>query len=574
MSVNISKTKRERLIQKIKAIKEFISAAPQDENTARLSAYAADIEKDVKRKKYGLVFEDHSESEDERLKTHAPFLVEQKELSINSGNGECPNFLIEGDNLAALTILEKTHKGKIDLIYIDPPYNTGNKDFVYDDNFVDTGDTFRHSKWLSFMDKRLRIAQRLLSERGMIYISINDKESHALKLLCDDIFGPNNFINDIAVELSPSSGVKRAHKNKGYIKNRESILVYANGNVRIKELYDEWTDYDSHYSIYFDGQKYCSLLSEIKRAFPEYKGINSKMYLFYDDVRAFLTENASRIFRDHDASKWAIENAESGEEVYRGEYRIIKVFNPKTADEYELLKSKKNGGYSRLEPLEWNVVDGKLKTLRGDLWLDFDKDMGNVSKEGGVKFPNGKKPVRLLKDIIYSATTKTSTVLDFFAGSGTTGHAVMKLNAEDGGSRRFILCAKDENGICRDITYKRIKNVIDGDGYASGMKYYKVEYLPTEDKLYYEYADELLKHMRELVELENGVDLERSERFDIIETERELDEYAASLGAVDIMSKVVYLGHDVLPTDAQDELFCDLGIEVRVIPEYYYGEED
>ena len=159
VSINISKTKRERLIQKIKAIKEFISAAPQDENTARLSAYAADIEKDVKRKKYGLVFEDHSESEDERLKTHAPFLVEQKELSINSGNGECPNFLIEGDNLAALTILEKTHKGKIDLIYIDPPYNTGNKDFVYDDNFVDTGDTFRHSKWLSFMDKRLRIAQ-------------------------------------------------------------------------------------------------------------------------------------------------------------------------------------------------------------------------------------------------------------------------------------------------------------------------------------------------------------------------------------------------------------------------------
>ena len=156
MSVNISKTKRERLIQKIKAIKEFISAAPQDENTARLSAYAADIEKDVKRKKYGLVFEDHSESEDERLKTHAPFLVEQKELSINNGNGECPNFLIEGDNLAALTILEKTHKGKIDLIYIDPPYNTGNKDFVYDDNFVDTGDTFRHSKWLSWTLSKTR----------------------------------------------------------------------------------------------------------------------------------------------------------------------------------------------------------------------------------------------------------------------------------------------------------------------------------------------------------------------------------------------------------------------------------
>lgn len=570
MSVNISKTKRERLVEKIEQIKAFIAAAPQDENTARLAKYAAEIEKDVKRKKYGLVFEDHAEAEDERLETHVPFLCEQKELSVD--NGGITNFLIEGDNLAALALLEKTHKGKIDLIYIDPPYNTGNKDFVYDDNFVNTGDAFRHSMWLSFMDKRLRVAQRLLSARGLIYISINDKESHALKLLCDDIFGADNFVNDIAVELSPSSGVKRAHKNKGYIKNRESILVYSNKTVEIKELYDEWTDYDSHYSIYFDGQKYGSLLSEIKRAFPEYKGINSKMYLFYDDVYEFLVENGSRIYRDHDASKWALENAGSGELIYDGDPRIVKVRNPKDENEYELLKSKKNGGYSRLEPLEWNIVDGRLKTLRGDLWLDFDKDMGNVSKEGGVKFPNGKKPVRLLRDIIYSATTKTSTVLDFFAGSGTTGHAVMKLNAEDGGSRRFILCAKDENGICRDITYRRIKNVIDGDKYSASLKYYKVGYLPVGDKLYYEYADELLKYMRELAELENGVDADRGE-YEIVLTEAELDDFSQSLSCLETKCKAVYLAHDVLTTEEQDEIFRRLGISVNVIPEYYYGEE-
>ena len=164
MSTNVSKQKREDLLAKIKAIRTYIATAPQDENTANLLAYLSELEKDVGAKKYGLVFEEHREEIDEVLSTHTPVLTEDGSLFID--NGGQMNFLIEGDNLASLQLLEKTHKGKIDLIYIDPPYNTGNKDFVYDDTFVDVTDTFRHSKWLSFIETRLRIAKKLLADNG------------------------------------------------------------------------------------------------------------------------------------------------------------------------------------------------------------------------------------------------------------------------------------------------------------------------------------------------------------------------------------------------------------------------
>lgn len=189
MSVNISKDKRDKLVEKINAVKDYISAAAQDENTAQLLTYLAEIEKDIRGKKYGLIFEEHRENIDEVLENNLPVLTENTDLFIDHG-GQM-NFLIEGDNLASLRLLEKTHKGMIDLIYIDPPYNTGNKDFIYDDNFVDSNDTFRHSKWLSFMEKRLQIAKNLLSEKGVIFISIDDNEQAQLKLLCDNIFGEN-----------------------------------------------------------------------------------------------------------------------------------------------------------------------------------------------------------------------------------------------------------------------------------------------------------------------------------------------------------------------------------------------
>lgn len=226
MSTNISKKKRDDLLDKIKQIRAFIAAAPQDENTGNLLSYLSELEKDVNGKKYGLVFEEHREEIDEVLDTHTPVLTEDADLFID--HGVQMNFLIEGDNLASLQLLEKTHKGKIDLIYIDPPYNTGAKDFVYDDAFVDTTDGFNHSKWLSFMKQRLSLSKKLLAAHGTIFISIDDNEFSQLKLLCDEVFGANNYVGTILWKKKTNGN------NMGWLPPvHDYILCYSKEIVKI-----------------------------------------------------------------------------------------------------------------------------------------------------------------------------------------------------------------------------------------------------------------------------------------------------------------------------------------------------
>lgn len=174
-------------------------------------------------KSYGLVWEDKPEDIEERLRDELPILTEVPERAIISEDKDAPNhILIEGDNLEALATLAYTHEGKIDVIYIDPPYNTGNKDFIYNDSYVDKEDSYRHSKWLSFMSRRLKIAKKLLSDRGVIFISIDDNELAQLKLLCDDIFGEKNFITKF--DWRKKTGANDA-KDIAII--TESILLYA-----------------------------------------------------------------------------------------------------------------------------------------------------------------------------------------------------------------------------------------------------------------------------------------------------------------------------------------------------------
>ncbi|KXT62802.1 Type III restriction-modification system methylation subunit [Lactococcus sp. DD01] len=153
-------------------------------------------------KKYGLVWEEHAELVEEEMKTKIPVFVENESKKIHdNSNSEDFNFLLEGDNLHSLHLLEKTHAGKIDVIYIDPPYNTGSKDFKYNDSFADDDDTFRHSKWLSFMERRLRIAKELLTQEGVIFISIDDNEQAQLKTLMNEIFGEENFLNQFIIQV-------------------------------------------------------------------------------------------------------------------------------------------------------------------------------------------------------------------------------------------------------------------------------------------------------------------------------------------------------------------------------------
>lgn len=175
-------------------------------------------------KKYGLVWEDKPEDAEQGMVNEQPVLVEVPERAILSDDAEAPNhILIEGDNLEALTALSYTHAGKIDVIYIDPPYNTGNKDFIYNDSFVDKEDGYRHSKWLSFMNKRLKIAKNLLSEKGVIFISCDDNEQAPLKMLCDEIFGSDNFVGDVSWQRTYSI----RNDSKGIPAEVEHVLVFG-----------------------------------------------------------------------------------------------------------------------------------------------------------------------------------------------------------------------------------------------------------------------------------------------------------------------------------------------------------
>lgn len=539
MSTNVSKQRRDELLSKIKEIRMYISAAPQDENTGNLLSYLSDLEKDVNGKKYGLIFEEHRESVDEVIDTHIPVLTEVEELFIS--NNSKMNFLLEGDNLAALQLLEKTHKGKIDVIYIDPPYNTGNQTFVYDDAYIDATDGFNHSKWLTFMNCRLKIAKKLLKPSGTIFLSIDDNEMCQLKLLCDEIFGATNFVGTILWKKKTNGN------NMGWLPPvHDYILCYAKSIDNIFDLGYEVSESD--------------ILKNYKN--PD------------NDPRGPWT--TTDLSANHKGPYFPITNPVTGEVHYPPDGRYW-VFN-----EQEVLKRIADGriifGKSGIaKPVQKVFAKDRVFSKRkAESWWDNHGLNADATQElkdifGKAKVFSHPKPTQLIENIIKISCDKNAVVLDFFAGSGTTGHSVMKLNAADEGNRSFILCTNNENNICREITYERIKRVIDKERYTASLKYFKVDYIPVSERMYYEYADELLAHIRELVELENGVNFTGNSEIGIVLAEDELDEFIAN---ADMFSKCrkLYMGHDLLPTEEQEQALKSHNIEISIIPDYYYKD--
>lgn len=546
MSTNISKQKREDLLNKIKDIRTFISAAPQDENTGNLLSYLSDLEKDVNGKKYGLVFEEHREEIDEVLDTHTPVLTEDKDLFID--NGGQMNFLIEGDNLASLKLLEKTHKGKIDLIYIDPPYNTGSPDFKYDDTIVAKEDSFRHSKWLSFIKSRLQIAHKLLSDNGIIFISIDENEQAQLKLLCDEIFSPENHIETIIWKNKYGAGAKTV----GFISVHEYILCYS--KKPISDLTSE-LDKEGQAAYKKTDEKF-----EIRGGYLTQPLMTTSLAdrpnLMYD------IEYNGDIIHPRKQWVWSKERLEAA--IRNNEVE----FNKQKDGTYSVRAKKylfdENGNIRRGKP---------LSILNGPFTQDGTQEIRNVfGSEDVFKF---SKPSELIKYFIAfeinGMSSKNAVILDFFAGSGTTAQAVLAQNKKDNGNRRFILCTNNENNICREVTYERVKRVIDKEDYAASLKYYKVDYVPISDRMYYEYADELLLHIRELVELENGVNFTDNAEIGIVLTEEELDKFIANTDSF-VKCRKLYMGHDVLPTEEQEKKLQAHDIEISIIPDYYYRD--
>ena len=403
-------------------------------------------------KKYGLVWEDKPEDAEQRMVNEQPVLVEVPERAILSDDAEAPNhILIEGDNLEALTALSYTHAGKIDVIYIDPPYNTGNKDFSYNDTFIDRENGYRHSMWLSFMDKRLEISKNLLSSRGTIFISIDDNELSQLKLLCDEIFGERNFI---------ACPVRRRRKSQANLSKNistihEYVLIYRKNIEHELNKVEANLDLDSFKNPDNDPRGPYTTMPCTNRGGTKYSVVTPTGNVIEDEWR-FKKQTYDQLFEDN---------------------RIVFPRGGKGKPRYKLFLSEKQRG--GVIPNSW--------------WdeLESNQEGAALLKQilGEDAFSN-PKPVGLITFIEKLSTLKNSTILDFFAGSGTTLHATMQLNAEDGGHRRCILATNNENGICENVTYERNRRVIQGYITPKGekvpgltrnnLRYYKTKFVPRD----------------------------------------------------------------------------------------------
>lgn len=427
-------------------------------------------------KTYGLVWEDKPEAIDEQLRTELPVLKEVKSKAIISGGGGnalIPNHLIiEGDNLASLTALAYTHEGKIDLIYIDPPYNTGNKDFIYNDSYVDSEDSYRHSKWLSFMSKRLRIAKKLLSDRGVIFISIDENEIAPLRLIGDEIFLPKNFVGqwNWFKSATPPALSKKVKRTIEYI-----LCWQASGNddnfrgvQKVSKSNDPFTKPQNTYKIltFPTNSITCSQNSGIIKS--GVYGTDKFPNELLDDIIVKDGRNSNPV-RFKNRFIWVQETLD--ENIREGLY-------------IELSKkgvlSYKRSSYNREVPP--NFIDSSVG-------VDTTENAGRLLLEifDNQKLFDYPKPISLIEYLINFIDRNDLIILDFFAGSGTTLHATMALNADDGGKRQCILCTNNENGICENVTYERNKRVINGYTKPNGeaveglhdnnMRYYRTAFV-------------------------------------------------------------------------------------------------
>lgn len=355
------------------------------------------------------------------------------------------NLIIKGNNLLALYSLRKKFAGRIKLIYIDPPYNTGNDSFGYNDNF-------KHSTWLTFMKNRLEVAKELLKDGGSIFIECDKNEAAYLKVLCDMIFNVENFVSDIAVQTSYANGLKVSQKEKTILKMKDTILVYKKGEIVIKPQYVEKHYWDTHYNSLLDQDengtyRMSSLKDELVELgiFGERETITRKT-IDKPDFFKYVCDNKDRICCLNPIHS-------SGEIKVIAQQSFGKVIKHETAtgNIQFFYNGRQIGFFNQC----FHDVNGeeKLSMLLGDIWTDID--FGNTQNEGGVDFPAGKKAEMLLYRIMNMMTKEGDIILDFFSGSGTTAAVAHKMN------RRYIGCEQIESQI--SMIKSRLQNVINGD---------------------------------------------------------------------------------------------------------------
>lgn len=456
--------------------------------------------------KYGLVWDKEREPEQivVECNKYIPILKEIEDKNINNDGIE--NILIEGDNFHSLSVLNYTHKEGFDVIYIDPPYNTGNKDFIYNDKFVELEDGYRHSKWLNFMEKRLKLSRTLLRESGSIFLSIDDNEYAQLKLLCDKIYGSENYIGTFIINAAPNG------RDYGAMaKQHEYCLFYAKN---IKQVYSrKIKDKDKKFSYKDDvGGFNIHPLYNSNVAFTPANRPNL-YYPFYvnpiksDDTEFYeitleKTEGYVEVFPPMSVKgdaqfvwRWGKDKANT--------YMNKEIVGHKVGEEYRIVQKMRHSE----KLIRSLLIETEFSTRRGTAELESVL---------GRKIFSYPKPKELIKRLIEASCPEGGIVLDFFAGTGTTGQAILELNEEDDFNRKFVLCTNNENNICEDITINRINNAINQLGNKSSLKYYRtefVDYIGTKDQLYYDLTEKCVPML--CVKDNTFEKIESNEEYDI-----------------------------------------------------------
>lgn len=485
------------------------STEPQD-NVSDLLRRIQELEKQnkylhqqIKKRRYGLTWIDVPEAFDPESGNKIPVLEEVKEKSFTDGSNKPTHILIEGNNYHALTCLQYTHKGKIDVIYIDPPYNTGSDGFTYKDKRILTqypdgtpvpkDHPLRHSYWLSFMQKRLELAKNLLSDDGVIFISIDDNEQANLKLLCDRVLDSCNFINCFQWEKTQHFGRQKIN----YYSNCEYVLCYAKKLTRdaLKELLVEKINTELTDAPLFNASN-----PEKDLTFPvgsvrfniadqKYHQTSSEQYYLIEPVVVENNTNANELklrFR----SRWAQKTVDE-------EYRKGTTFWVKS-DKFAIRTIYHNGRQSNVSPKSLIftnsnnplVAESRFGTKVG-VNENATMELNNIIQTDLFSYPKPVSLIEYLLSLYYNyhinQHNPNITILDFFAGSGTTLHATLKLNAEDGGKRQCIMVQQNEGDkhICEEVTYERNRRVMQGYTNANGeeiagmggsLKYYKTAF--------------------------------------------------------------------------------------------------
>ncbi len=563
-----------------------------------------EIEQLRKRKKYGLVWENKPEEVVERCKKELPVLEEVDDQKISTDSDGPFNLLIEGDNYHALSVLNYTHNGKVDFIYIDPPYNTGKDDFVYNDKYVDSEDTYRHSKWISFMYSRLTLAKKLLKKDGVIFISIDDNELTNLLSMCNspELFDEKNFIGVLI------------HKNNSS-KNQASLLSISTEYMVAYTRSKKWLNGRKWRVAKKGARDIANMFSKLKQKGLSLDEIDEQIKEMYSRPKyAHLSRwnkvDEKGVFKDSDLSR------EGGPKTYT-------IINPATSKECVIPSRGWGKSYEELlrlqkEDLIWygdeDTPPGVKDYIQNDrdmvpdnfMYFDNSTDTRLIKEMFGELVFENPKPKDMIKHVISMSTSNNALILDFFAGSGTTAQAVHELNNEDStSSRRYILCTNNEvekkkkielenkgvtpgteefekEGICRKVCYPRVQKVINGyktrsgkkiDGLNGNIKYFRTSFVPADptDKNRIDLTNKATEML--CVKEDTFEEVESKAKFKIFRNKRHYTGIIFDHQAIDSFKKAI---KDIdgrfsvyvfsLGDDTFDEEFADIKSKVKLSP--------